>query len=70
MIKATLHFLDGKILEKEFESGWKCEDHGPRKLQIFLDHTKWIDMGEGEFRPMSQVQKVTWKELATPAQTE
>lgn len=72
MILATIHFLDGETLEQEFDDkivqfcGQSCED----TMRIWLNNTQWVSLGNGEYRPMSQVSKVTWKELATPPEKE
>lgn len=65
-ILAKIHFLDGVILEKEFQEtdGPSCDDYSPAPevLRIFLEHTPWLKLDGNEFRPASQVEKVTWEE--------
>lgn len=65
-ILATIHFLDGQAIEKEFASLDQhdyCATYVPGGLRIWLDHTKWVEMPGNTFLPSSQIAKVTWKEL-------
>lgn len=67
-IQATIHFLDGRTIEKQFMS----VEYNPytdivtperELLRVWMDHTKWIETGPNEFTPMSQVLKITWTEI-------
>lgn len=62
-ILATIHFIDGQTLEKEFCDGHSCEDAWQHKLRIFLYNTAWFEMPNNAFLPVSQIAKVVWKEL-------
>lgn len=75
MIGITIHFLDGRVLEWKLETIFDPEainfrEDCDKTVRIWLDHTRWIDMGNNEYRPISSVAKVTWKELATPPEKE
>lgn len=67
-INATIHFLDGQILEKEFMSLDKNYPDdicfiGHEPLRIWLEHTPWIEMPDNTFLPASRIAKVTWVEV-------
>lgn len=67
-IKATVHFLDGQILEKEFmlvEHKQYTDIINPQEeiLRIWLEHASWVKMPDNTFLPASRIQKVTWVEV-------
>lgn len=69
-IHATIHLLDGRTIEKQFlsvEYKQYTDVVSPERelLRVWMDHTKWIESGPNEYVPMSQVLKITWKEIPT-----
>jgi len=73
-IKATIHFLDGQKVEKEFydippnpNSRYICgEALDPvQALLNWLRHHDWIEVGDRQFLPKSQIAKVTWEEFVS-----
>lgn len=64
-ILAKIHFIDGVILEKNipyYDHGCHVSD-AENSVRLFLQHTPWIKMEFSEFRPASQVARVTWEEV-------
>lgn len=69
-IHATIHLLDGRTIEKKFlsvEYKQYTDIVSPERelLRVWMDHTKWIESDPNEYVPMSQVLKITWKEIPT-----
>lgn len=65
MIRATIHFLDGQVLEKEiaqYDPAMHVSDSRD-SVRIWLEHTPWIEMPDNTFLPASRIAKVVWVEV-------
>lgn len=65
-ILTKIHFLDGVILEQEVHHVPMCGGTGGtlsegESVRLFLEHTPWLKLEGDEYRPASQVARVTWE---------